>query len=168
MGNRVDADAVRISRYDLARCMGVVESRLSQLKNAENFPGPITRNVFDLREVLSWMWGRAKDAHKELSMSDHEARKMKADADKKELEVLIMKGKYVDRDAAIRSVERGITEAAGTLRNLPRLIAAIVPADCRGDVERDVDGIVRSCLRSLAEGKDVSDKAVIEMEQEEQ
>jgi len=139
----------------LADMLGVTTQSVREWQRTAGFPAgeQVGREKrFSVRVVLRWLcdsWRRATDTRRDSCTQDE--RKTRLQADKLELEIAEKRGTLVQRDAALRAVERGISESRGILLNIPHAVAALVPQDQRAGVEQRVGGLVDQALRSLSD-----------------
>lgn len=140
---------------ELAQLCGQVRKTLTNWQQ-RGFPKPIRkRGPYDLGEVLRWLVVQWREGSKPASIADQEARLTKLRADEKEIKVRLLRGELVERDGALRAVERGISEAKGILQALPNEIRALSPPEMREEAGEAAGRVVETMLKSLEGCKDV-------------
>lgn len=111
---------------------------------------------YDATKLVRWFVARetVKAGNAEI-LNDLE-RKTKAEADLKEIAVFKERGLWVDREAALRAVKRGILESRGILEVLKANIMTNVGDGGefnRETIAKIIDGEVQRALRALREGE---------------
>lgn len=141
-----------IHRSLLCMLLGMSTKTIGDWIRDRGFPRPRNHNrgPFDLSAVLKWF----AEERKKIPTTKSAEQKTRDLKDR----ILVVKageaeGRLVDKDQAVRSVERGITEAKGLLEGLAHTIGALVPEEVRGDVMEQARKVVETVLKSLAEGK---------------
>ncbi len=146
----------RITAKELADLLGVTPRTFTNWRRKFGFPKPVSdRGPYDLSDVLQWFLSAWKEASKPVEIADQEARLTKLKADEKEIKVRMLRGEVVDKDQALRSVERGISEAKGILLALVNEIRALSPPELREEFGDAAQRAVEMSLRSLEGCKEV-------------
>ena len=117
------------------------------------------RGYMDLKTFLPWVKERMEELERGTGQSEDEMLK-RIKRKREELGYEKDLKKVVERDKALRAVERGITEARGTLEALPSRLSSAIGPDGQHDREELLEiarETVEKALKSLAECKKIEE-----------
>lgn len=153
---------VTVTRFELADLLGVTPQSISQLKR-RGLPALAAGDGYNLLAAVRWY---VKWTEQKASGTDLDEQETRERIRKLQIQNAAAMNKLVDRDIAMRHVERGITEVGGTLDCLPARVAALVPKEYRAEVEESVRDLMVSARRSLEGCKEFASEDKIELPEE--
>lgn len=153
---------VTVTHVELAEVLGVTSRNVGQLRK-RGLPTTDDGERHPLVDAVRWYikWTEGKAGNSDLEEQEQRERIRKL-----QIQNAAASHQSVDRDLALRHVERGICEARGILELVPRRVAARVPQDVRPEVEASVQDDISATLRSLEDCKGFAVEDVIEVEPE--